>query len=372
MCTTLFESPGRSEVYSVLAADDGRLLMTGYTDDPELGDRIWVGSFDGEGQQHWKIDMEGGLSAVRRVDGKYAFIHGIPGTIVIDGYEVGTSVGYEVVTLDAAGNTSTLGSFSYDDPEIGRAYDLADADDGLWLSGARDSALWLAKLGDDGSLTTLVSQEHLGFGDYFVEIQRHGDTIVALAVVGVANLSDGDFREFDTDDTWLLEYDLQGNELRKTVLSSGDDTISTVGYNIAVGPDDTWYVAGTKIGRGGNDLGEIGWGAAVRDGEVLWSFETPGSVEPLGRPFASFYDVAVGLEHVMFVGRAVSTTDARRWAMQLDATTGEFVAELVGGPGDGYSYVDADSTTDGLSWLVGNTYTPELDRVEHWLCSVQL
>src|SRR5690606_3165748 len=38
MCTTLFESPGRSEVLSVLAADDGRLLMTGYTDDPELGD----------------------------------------------------------------------------------------------------------------------------------------------------------------------------------------------------------------------------------------------------------------------------------------------------------------------------------------------
>ena len=362
MCTTLFESPGRSEVLSVLAADDGRLLMTGYTDDPELGDRIWVGSFDGEGQQHWKIDMEGGLSAVRRVDGLYAFIHWTFGDFAIERSEV--------VSLDEAGNTNTLHSFSLDDPEIGRAYDLADTDDGLWVSGARDGDLWLAKLGDDGSLTTLVSQDHLGFNDGVVEIQRQEDTIMALAVVGVANHSDGDLIEFDTEDTWLLEYDQQGNELRKTVLSSGDDRISTLGYNIAVGLDGTWYVAGTKIGRGGNDLGEIGWGAAVRDGEVLWSFETPGSIEPKNRPFAIFYDVAVGLEHVMFVGSAQSTTDIRRWAMQLDATTGELVAELVGEPGYGDSYVDADSTMDGLSWLVGNTHT--LDRVEHWLCSVQL
>src|SRR5690606_7783315 len=110
-------------------------------------------------------------------------------------------------TLDEAGNTNTLRSFSLDDPEIGWATSLVDTDDGLWVSGVRDGDLWLAKLGDDGSLTTLVSQDHLGFGDAVVDIQRHGDTINALALVGVANHSDGDLIEFDTLDTWLLEYD---------------------------------------------------------------------------------------------------------------------------------------------------------------------
>src|SRR5690606_33951740 len=69
MCPTVFESPGRSRVRSVLAADDGRLWVAGYTGGRELGERVWVGAFDGEGLQHWRIDLEGGLSAVRRVDG---------------------------------------------------------------------------------------------------------------------------------------------------------------------------------------------------------------------------------------------------------------------------------------------------------------
>lgn len=362
-CTTLMQSTDFSEVLSVLVTDNGRVLVVGNTEGSDFIWRHWVTSFDTEGQQQWKLDFAGPLSAVRPVDGNYAFIH--------HNDEAQTS---DVVTLDEAGNATTLRSLPLpqDDPEIGTPWDLVDTDDGLLLGGIRQSDLWLAKLGDDGSLTTLVSRDHAGYRDDFYELRRDGTTIMALALVGVANHSDGDMIEFDTRDTWLIEYDQQGKELRQTVLSSGDDEITLAGNDIGVGPDGTRYVAGVKTGVSGLGLGVLGWGAAVRDGEVLWTFESPGSVDPNGSPFAAYYGLAVGAEHVMFAGHVGSTDGGRHWAMQLDAKTGELVAEEIGEPvvGGHDNYMDADGTIDGRAWLVGNVHTP--DASEQRLCNVQL
>lgn len=361
-CTTLTESPTFSQVLSVLVTDDDHVLAVGDTEGADSVWHRWIASFDTEGNQHWKLDYEGPLSALRPADGRFAFIHAND-----------ENRNAKVISLDEDGNATMLHSLPYDDPELGWAMDLADIDDGLLVSGFRNEDLWLAKLRQDGSVSTLISEDHAGFQDEFVELRRHGDTIMALAQVGVANHSDGDLIEFDTRDTWLIEYDQQGNELRKTVLSSGDDKISIGGNAIDVGPDGTWYVVGNKLGLGGVDLGELGWAAAVRDGEVLWTFESPGSVEPKGRPFAAYHGLAIGSDDVMFVGRVGSTDGVRRWAMRLDSQTGEVVAEWVGEPvgaGEADVYMDADTMTDGRAWLVGNTNTA--DGGEQWLCNVQL
>lgn len=362
-CTTLMQSTDFSEVLSVLATDNGRVLVVGNTEGPDFIWRHWVASFDTEGQQQWKLDFEGPVSAVRPVDGHYAFIHRDELLRL-----------FVIFSIEANGNTGILHYFPFpnDEPGFGWPTDIVDANDGLLIGGSLEDDLWLAKLGDGGSLTTLVSQDHAGYRDGFIELRRFGNTTMALALVGVANHSDGDMIEFDTQDTWLIAYDQWGHEMHKTVLSSGDDKITLAGNAISAGPDGTWYVAGSKSSVSGVGLGVRGWGAAVRDGEVLWTFESPGSVEPKGSVFATYSGLAVGPSELIFAGRVGSTDGGRHWAMRLDAKTGEAVTELIGEPviGGHDNYMDADSTDDGRAWLVGNTHTP--DGSEQWLCNVQL
>src|SRR5690606_35255486 len=130
-----------------------------------------------------------------------------------------------------------------------------------------------------------------------------------------------------------VEYDNQGQELSKTVLTSGQDNISIGAFDLELAADGTtWLVAGQMYGTNYTDPGGLGWAAAVRDGDVLWTFESAPDVKNnLVYPLGSFTAVAHSTD-VLLGGRTASTEGVRRWAVRLDAQSGTLIEETIGAP----------------------------------------
>lgn len=356
-CFTILESLDLRQA-STHVTPDGRVLIAGTLQTAgEWG--AWAGAVDTDGTLLWSLDFGPG-------DGESAFAYAIEprgdGFVFLHHHAA-----EDLVTIDGSGNIVDTVALDVESLEI---YDLLEVDTGLLFAGREHGdAAWLGRLGNGGALETLATVDYLGYWDALGSLRRHGELIGALAVVGLDSDGDAENGSWDTLSTLLIEYDAQGTEQRRTVLTSGDD-VSLIGHHLDVTADGTWIVVGAK---GDNIFHTVGWAAAVRDGEVVWTFESPGMLEvaPTG-PHASLY-TGVAAQDLLLVGQNKTTLGTQPWALRLDGTTGGLEAEFVGAmppvPDTQSSYKGAGTTADGRVWLVGSTISLEEESAVQWLCS---
>lgn len=356
-CIDIMESVDATH-YSTYVTEDGRVLIAGTLKTTEKEEGAWVGAFATDGTPLWSLDLGPGESG-------YAVAHSIKprGADVVF---IHHDVDKVLVTVDGGGNivgTTTLVASQ-------RIGSWLDVEGGMLLAGSDDGDAWLGWLGQGGALETLSTFDYLGFPDRLGSLRRHGEIIGALAVVGVADETDGDAGAPLIVSTLLLEYDEQGVEQRRTLLSSGGEHFSLNGYYLDVTADGTWIVGGNRLDTQTSGLDLAGWAAAVRDGDVAWTFESSGAVVPgkLG-PSAAFY-TGVAAKDVLLAGNVSTWAGVRPWAVRLDGATGGLEAEFVGPAPHASLYTGAGMAVDGRVWLVGRTIGEE--SVVQWLCSTSL
>lgn len=360
-CFPILESLETREL-STHVTPDGRVVFAGKVQTAgEWG--AWVGAVDIEGTLLWSLDFgpsEDGYAALPRPRGDgFMFIH--------------ADVDKDLVTIDGEGNivdTVTLDSGSVE------FNDLLEVDAGLLFAGQENGeTAWFGRLGNGGALETLATIDYAGDWDSLGSLRRHGDRIGTLAVVGLDSDGDPENGSWDTLSTLLIEYNAQGVEQRRTVLSSGEEGVSWIGYHLDVFADGTWIVVGAK---GGSIFATVGWAVAVRDGEVIRTFESPGTLDvaPAGQ-HAGFYTGVAG-QDVVLAGHINTTLGTQPWAVRIDGTTGGLDAEFVGAmapvPNTRAVYSDAGMTLDGRVWLVGSTVSMDIEQESavQWLCSTSL
>jgi hypothetical protein len=347
--------------YSTYVTPEGQVLIAGKLRTAgEWG--AWLGAVDVEGRLSWSLDFGPGegedavATGIRPRGDGFMFLH--------------RDADENLVTIDASGNIVDTVTLDSDSVEI---YDLLEVDAGVLLAG-RDhgEVAWLGRLGNGGALETLATVDYPGSWDALGSLRRHGERIGALAVVGLDSDGVSDNGVWDTLSTLLIEYDTQGIEQRRTVLESGDD-VSLIGNHLDVSADGTWIVVGAK---GHTLYPTIGWAAAVRDGEVIWTFESSGTVEvdPTMGAHASLY-MGVAAQDVLLAGMVKTTLGIQPWAVRLDGSTGDVEAEFVGAapPPDWLStYNGVGMSADGHVWLAGSSFASEVESEVHWICNTSL
>jgi cysteine-rich repeat protein len=359
-CFTILESLDTRQ-HSTHVTADGRVLIAGQAQTSGKWG-AWVGAVDMEGTLSWSLDFGPGeeedavATGIRPRGDGFMFLH--------------RDADENLVTIDASGNVVDTVTLDSDSVEI---YDLLEVDAGVLLAG-RDhgEVAWLGRLGTGGVLETLATVDYPGSWDALGSLRRHGELIGALAVVSLDSDGVSDNGVWDTLSTLLIEYDTQGIEQRRTVLTSGEDA-SVIGNHLDVSADGTWIVAGAK---GHTLYPTIGWAAAVRAGEVLWTFESSGTVEvdPAMGPHASL-SMGVAAQDVLLAGMVKTTLGIQPWAVRLGGTTGELEAEFVGAapPPDWLSiYTGVGRTADGHVWLTGSTLAAQGESEVQWICKTSL
>jgi cysteine-rich repeat protein len=367
-CVDLVEAPNAAQS-SMLVTDEDLVLITGSIDSklPHQGSKAWVGAYDVDGKLRWRVELDNGqpsglaYALVPRGEGEgFMFIHS-------------HDAGDELVEIDTVGNILVTTTLATDEPGVGVPFGLLDDPAGPLVSGVLDGDLWLARIGPDGTFETLLHEDHLGLDDRLYRLRRQGDTIAAFGYVGIADFSDGDDYVFPTTEPLLIEFDEQVTELRRTSIESGDDRVSLTGNWIEPGGDGTWYVVGTRTSPLVPQLDNFAWGAAVRDGEVLWTFESPGSVDhgPEG-PFASLFGAALvpraGGEELVAVGRVGSFEGVQPWGVRVVPGSGEIFAEMFGPVNPNGRSINwaIDTNPEGQLRIVGKDTNG--DQVKQWLC----
>ncbi|PRQ05914.1 hypothetical protein ENSA5_00260 [Enhygromyxa salina] len=361
VCVDLLEA-NRVSASGLLATTDGRLLLSGSIATQGLVSHGWVGAFDTNGEQLWSLDLEDEHyvhSMIPRGDGVAAVYRtlGEPSRI-IDIDATGNVTG-SVTLVDVHGHTQP-------------STDILDTDHGVLLAGGGGGDMRLARLGPGGEFETLMLEDYAGFADHFNELERHGDRIGAMATIGVANHGDPidfDIVTLDIQGVMLLEYDEQGVELHRTVITGDDEHHSLTGFRLGVTQDGTWIITGSSKHLPNLGLGTLGWAAAVRDGELLWSLETPGSGGE-AEPYGFLSAIGAGDDSVLVAGRLHTNVGVRRWAMLLSPDSGDVIWEQTGAGSDYERYMTASTSGDGPLWLSGNTERSE--SVKTWVCSVEL
>ncbi|PRP94049.1 hypothetical protein ENSA5_41610 [Enhygromyxa salina] len=356
-CVKIVEAPELG-VGGMLATADGRILIGGEITTTGTGSHGWLGAFDSGGSELWTLDLEGDFAG--------PFIESEDGFIVYANTPFG--VDDELLTIDAAGALTESVPLTGAD---GFAIDMIDTEAGLLLAGGGGEDLWLGRVSVDGALETLMAEDHAGLWDVFRALERHEDSLGALATVGTVDNTDGDFVPLDTEATLLIEYDEQGSELRRTLLSGGDE-LTLQGYDLAVTKDGTWIVAGLRYPPH-SVLSVQAWAVAVREGEVLWTQETPDSTAIEAGARSGRYSGVAASDEVLLLGMVRLGSDGvARLGTRVDAADGSVLWREIGEviPDVSDRYTAATTTPDGRAWLLRTT--DYADRVEQWLCGTQL
>lgn len=278
----------------------------------------------------------------------------------------------KLLTFDEQG---TIVSTSVLADAPGRANAMLQTEGGLVFAGsAATGDLWLARMATGvapGTLETLMLEDFAGLDDRFVALAQYGDTIGALGQVGTSSFGSADAGG-EVVASILVEFDAMGQELRRTVVSSPDPSVSFNAGDLAVSSNGTWIVAGSQSTPAAPTTDTRAWATAVEDGLIRWMVLSPDTVMgPGGRPFGLFH-AAAARDSAMLVGRIGVPEGIGRLAMVVSVDDGSVTWEQLGPAIDGApdAYQRAATLADGMGWFVGTTR--HSDHVEQWLCSAQL
>jgi hypothetical protein len=377
-CLTLLVGPwpemGANSSY---VTPDGRVLLAGSFRDPQYPQsnvaHAWVGAFDVDGTLLWSRDFGPGWASTIHPRGEgFAFLY--------TRFTASPYASLDFVSLDADGNVDQTVVLS--EEGVGHwPEDWIETASGVLLGGSEQGNFWLGRLDGNGAIETLVQEDYAGFDDGVMRLARYGDVIGALVDVGLYSYPDLEpGPDAVIGSTLLVEYDEQGVELQRTLLAMPGETIADSvtwnGKTLDVDADGTWIVSGEAsdtLPAGEN----YGWVTAVRDGEILWTYETPQDLTWEARGLAT----TTVTDDILLAGWVTEwyVSVDRSWFLHLDSGTGELLSELVGPvlSSDPWSsdYIGSGVPSDGRVRLVGKTtdwsnYPLNYEvSYEHWLCT---
>ncbi len=235
-CITLIRGDGMStdQVDVVLPFTDSFVAGGSLALDGEVV--AWVGKWSEQGEQRWLTTMapENGETLLRDVttDGSTGY------WAALNTWPVA-----ELAHLDEVGNV--LERLSFPDANLRR---IRWINGRLWAAGsvqagpyAYQTDLWLAVL-EDGTLETVMLEDHLGFEDTIGAMEVHGDRVLVVATLGTSSGVESDFMQEPTSEVVVVTLDLDGNELDREVLDVG--SLETPRATAVRGVADRWVVAG--------------------------------------------------------------------------------------------------------------------------------
>ncbi len=218
-CVTIFEGTVADEVHALLPLADRTFLVAG-EQETMAGVRGWVGRFDESGEPLWfeqLADDSSGRVVDLAVDGQsgcWALMQsGMQSLLIHVDEEGGTSEAIDLAEL--AGASVLAHAVEYGDNEV-------------WIGGATQGDLWLARydLGSE-TLTTVLNEDYLGLG-FSDEILALGRSPTEVAVAGTVSTSpnfDGDIILTATTDILIVRFDLQGTEIGRSVASADPESL---------------------------------------------------------------------------------------------------------------------------------------------------
>ncbi len=233
-------------VFDVAIADNGDIIIAGYTGSfsDGLDDDVWVLRLDSNGNIKWQKTF-GRI----RWDGAYTVAIADNGDIIVAGYTVLLSTGYDdvwVLRLDPNGNIKwqkTFGGY-YDD----WTWAVAIADNGdIIIAGDTKSFgaggnAWVLRLDSNGNIKWQKTFGGSSWDEaYAVAIADNGDIIVA-----------GDTKSFGAGDydVWVMKLPLNGELPNCTICKDTDakvtDTNATVRDTDAIVEDTNAIVKDTR------------------------------------------------------------------------------------------------------------------------------
>lgn len=240
-CVTLLEDNRYKVATALLPLADGTFLVGGHADG-----RGWIGRFDGSGAQLWFENIASMNPPSRSVvpdlvtdgqDGAWALVDYVDIDMVL------------LELFDGGGNTERIVDIAAEvgfpvTPQV-----LEYGDTSLWLggkvwAGGSRHDIWLGRYDlASGEITTVLHEDHLGFDDA-IDVSGRRSTELAFA----ATLRTSPDLEVNATDILLLRFDLQGNELGRTV-SAADPESLHIRVALGITPDPTggWIVAGVQL-----------------------------------------------------------------------------------------------------------------------------
>ena len=278
-----------SDVRDLLPLADGTFVAGGSN---HVGGthRGWLARYEPDGTQLWFVDaasVDADVESTVNLAGD-----GQLGTWAL-AFESGTN--YELAHYDSDGavtSTATVAS------EAGLAVSVHAAEhtpNGVWLAGELEGDAWVAIYDPAlGSVTDILLEDHLGHRDSVYAMARNESQVAIAATVSTSPNFDVDVPLLASTDILVIQFDLEGNEIQRTLLGPGPDSALVRTAN-RISSDDAglWFVAGSSTPRSVIAAHQV-WLAPVQPASAWdWTTEATKSI---------WWGDMVGVEDGVIVG----------------------------------------------------------------------
>ncbi len=302
-CFDLLEDPENLSVVNDLhLLADGSVLAAGRLGSVDADllhtDRGWIARYEPTGEQLWFVDTI-------TIDPQI--------TLVLD--MVGDG-GSGVWTLGGAGYTENSLIHIDDDGSVGAPVPIDTQADaavhvaaleftaaGVWLAGDRQGDAWVGLYDpESGVVTDLLVEDHLGFNDYVHAIARADGEVAVAATLSTSPNFDDDGLVTAATEILVVHFDLEGDELRRTLLSPNPDPefVRFAQRLVFDQPSNRWYVGGNSTPKQSTAGPWRAWFATV-EAQAGWQWTHDAPFGDLARGQAglimatTWIDVADGL-----------------------------------------------------------------------------
>ncbi|PRQ05966.1 hypothetical protein [Enhygromyxa salina] len=214
---------------------------------------------------------------------------------------VNASARGRLLRYDLDGNLEATTAVESEAGEDVTVYAIESTPGGVWLAGSLGEDAWVGLYDPVGdSVRDVLLEDHLGYRDQVYAIARHQDEVAVAAIVSTSPNHDEDIMLLASTDVLVVHFDLQGHELRRTLVGPSPDPEYVRGATEIVADGvGNWFVGGNTTPH---DVAAFstGWVVPVQ-APPPWSWSTDKA------QFDTIGDLLADVEGVLIAGNRTAT-----------------------------------------------------------------
>jgi cysteine-rich repeat protein len=240
-CVSILEGDETNEAHALLPMPDQTFVVAG-EEFVGNGTRGWIGRFRESGERLWFEHIMHSEGYGRVLDlapdgqnGSWALVqNGVKDELMHFG-------------IDGVENQAIDIGLAFGISPIARRIEIVDGS--LWIGGMVQEDLWLGRYDiGSGQATTVLLEDHLGFHDEIWALARNETEVVIAATVSTSPNHDGDFNITATTDIVFVRFDLQGNELGRSVWGAEPDSqFARIAEDVVTDGQGGWFIGGDQL-----------------------------------------------------------------------------------------------------------------------------